>query len=192
MAYQQNTNHYDKGEPKKDNSLYNILIGILLAGLGVVIVFLLLFYNIRKEQVKNMEDYENAVSLLREKEEKWEKNKAALERTTVSTEDLKPFLTVEQMPSFPGGEVEMQRYIGANLRYPVSAQEEGVQGRVTVRFVIEKDGAVNQVQVIRGIHRECDKEAVRVVRAMPKWIPGKHDGRAVAVYFTLPIVFRLK
>ncbi len=104
----------------------------------------------------------------------------------------KPFVTVEQMPTFPGGEAEMQRYIASNLKYPVVAQESGIQGRVTVRFVVSKTGAIEDVNVIRGIDPSCDKEAVRVVKSMPKWIPGKQNGLNVPVYFTLPIVFRLK
>jgi len=104
----------------------------------------------------------------------------------------KPFVTVEQMPSFPGGEAEMQRFIGENLKYPVVAQESGIQGRVTIRFVVTKTGTISDVTVIRGIDPSCDKEAVRVVKAMPKWIPGKQNGLNVPVYFTLPIVFRLK
>ncbi len=104
----------------------------------------------------------------------------------------KPFVTVEQMPSFPGGEAEMQRFIADNLKYPVVAQESGIQGRVTIRFVVTKNGTISDVQVIRGIDPSCDREAVRVVKMMPKWIPGKQNGLNVPVYFTLPIVFRLK
>ncbi len=104
----------------------------------------------------------------------------------------KPFVTVEQMPTFPGGEAEMMRFITNELKYPVVAQEQGIQGRVTIRFVVTKTGAISDVQVVRGIDPSCDKEAVRVVRAMPNWIPGKQNGLNVPVYFTLPIVFRLK
>lgn len=104
----------------------------------------------------------------------------------------KPFVTVEQMPSFPGGEMEMQKFIAENLKYPVVAQESGIQGRVTIRFVVTKTGAISDVTVIRGIDPSCDREAVRVVKTMPKWIPGKQNGLNVPVYFTLPIVFRLK
>ena len=79
----------------------------------------------------------------------------------------KPFVTVEQMPTFPGGEVEMQKFIRDNLRYPVVAQEAGIQGRVTLRFVVSKTGAIENVTVVRGIDPSCDKEAVRVVKSMP-------------------------
>ncbi|MDR0824908.1 MAG: TonB family protein [Prevotella sp.] len=104
----------------------------------------------------------------------------------------KPFVTVEQMPTFPGGEVEMQKFIGNNLKYPVVAQESGIQGRVTIRFVVSKTGAIEDVTVMRGIDSSCDKEAVRVVKSMPRWNPGKQNGLSVPVYFTLPIVFKLK
>lgn len=104
----------------------------------------------------------------------------------------KPFVTVEQMPTFPGGEVEMQKFIRDNLRYPVVAQEAGIQGRVTLRFVVSKTGTIENVTVVRGIDPSCDKEAVRVVQSMPKWIPGKQNGLNVPVYFNLPIQFRLQ
>jgi protein TonB len=104
----------------------------------------------------------------------------------------KPFVTVEQMPIFPGGEVEMQKFIRDNLRYPVVAQEAGIQGRVTLRFVVSKTGAIENVTVVRGIDPSCDKEAVRVVQSMPKWIPGKQNGLNVPVYFNLPIQFKLQ
>ena len=103
----------------------------------------------------------------------------------------KPFTTVEQMPTFPGGEGELNAYISKNLKYPVTAQENGIQGRVTIRFVVTASGEISDVKVMRGIDPACDKEAVRVVKTMPKWVPGKQNGRNVAVYFTLPIVFRL-
>jgi len=104
----------------------------------------------------------------------------------------KPFVTVEQMPQFPGGEADMQRFIGDNMKYPAPAIEIGIEGRVTIRFVVTETGAISDVQVLRGIHPSCDKEAVRVVTSMPKWIPGKQNGRNVPVYFTLPIVFKLR
>ncbi|MDR2953706.1 MAG: TonB family protein [Prevotella sp.] len=104
----------------------------------------------------------------------------------------KPFVTVEQMPEFPGGEAEMNKFISDNLKYPVVAQESGIQGRVTIRFVVTKTGEISDVTVVRGIDPSCDREAVRVVKLMPKWVPGKQNGLNVPVYFTLPILFRLK
>jgi len=104
----------------------------------------------------------------------------------------KPFTSVEQMPQYPGGTAELNKFIASNLRYPTIAAENGIEGRVTLRFVVDKDGNVSDVQVLRGLDSSCDNEAIRVVKSMPKWIPGKQNGRAVPVYFTLPIVFRLQ
>lgn len=95
------------------------------------------------------------------------------------------------MPRFPGGEAAMHKFIGDNLKYPVSAQDAGIQGRVTVRFVVSKTGKVSDVKIIRGIDPACDKEVVRIIKAMPNWIPGEQHGIAVPVYFTIPVVFRL-
>lgn len=106
-------------------------------------------------------------------------------------EPQKPFIRVQQMPAFPGGEGEMSRFIANNLVYPPVDLETGIQGRVTVRFVVTKTGAISDVTVVRGISPTCDREAIRVVKAMPNWIAGKQNGVAVPVYFTLPIVYRL-
>ncbi|MFR9166483.1 MAG: energy transducer TonB [Dysgonomonas sp.] len=104
----------------------------------------------------------------------------------------KPFVSVEQMPQFPGGNTELMKFIGSNLRYPTIAAENGIEGRVIIRFVVGRDGSVSDIKVQRGLDASCDKEAVRVVQSMPKWIPGKQNGRAVPVYFTLPILFKLQ
>lgn len=98
---------------------------------------------------------------------------------------------VEQMPQFPGGEEELMKFVAANLQYPAVAQELGIQGRVIIRFVVTKDGEVTDVEVMRGLDPTCDKEALRVVKAMPKWIPGKQNGKNVPVYFTLPVLFQM-
>lgn len=107
-------------------------------------------------------------------------------------QDKKPFNTVEVMPSFPGGHDAMNKYISENLKYPIKAQEKGVAGRVTIRFIVRENGEIDDVTVIRGIDEELDEEAIRVVKAMPKWTPGKQKGQAVPVYFTLPIFYKLK
>lgn len=99
------------------------------------------------------------------------------------------FVVVEDMPSFPGGNV--QKWIAKHVEYPVLAMENGIQGKVYVQFVIEKDGAITDVKVLRGVDSSLDKEAVRVVKAMPKWKPGKQRGKAVRVSYTLPINFQL-
>ncbi|SBV96541.1 conserved exported hypothetical protein [uncultured Dysgonomonas sp.] len=102
------------------------------------------------------------------------------------------FIAVEIMPQFPGGESEMYKFISANLKYPVVDQEIGTQGRVIVRFVVSKTGEISNLELLKGISPTCDKEAMRVIKSMPKWIPGKQSGNPVQVYFTIPIVFKLK
>ena len=99
---------------------------------------------------------------------------------------------VEEMPQFPGGEQAMLDYVSKNIVYPQEAQEKGISGRVFVSFVVEKDGSINEVQVMRGIGGGCDEEAVRVIKAMPKWKPGKMKGELVRVSYMMPIVFKLQ
>ena len=115
---------------------------------------------------------------------------ADLEKNKVAIEE-KPMVGVEQMPEFPGGEAELMKFLSENVHYPTSASEMGIEGRVILRFVVSKTGEVSQVEVIRGLDPACDKEAVRVVKMMPKWIPGRQNGRNVPVYFTLPIKYQL-
>jgi TonB family protein len=112
--------------------------------------------------------------------------------TSPKVSEDKPLTACEQMPVFPGGEKALIKFISDNLHYPLSASEAGVEGRVTVRFAVKTTGEVTDVVVIRGLDFACDDEAIRVVKLLPKWIPGKQDGRNVSVYFTLPINFVLK
>jgi protein TonB len=102
------------------------------------------------------------------------------------------FVVVEEQPEFPGGQAALMKFLSDNIRYPVIAQENGIQGRVICSFVVEKDGSITDVQVVRGVDPSLDKEAVRVIQSMPKWKPGKQRGKPVRVRFTLPIVFRLQ
>ena len=104
-------------------------------------------------------------------------------------EQNKIFEVVEQQPSFPGGSVN--GWLSEHIKYPVVAAENGIQGRVVVQFVVEKDGSVSQVKVVRGVDPSLDKEAVRVISSMPKWIPGKQNGNTVRSRFRLPVTFRL-
>ena len=101
------------------------------------------------------------------------------------------FTVVEDQPSFPGGEEARLRFLRDNLRYPQIAREAGIQGTVFVTFVVERDGSVTDVRVIRGIGGGCDEEALRVVRAMPRWEPGRQRGQPVRVQFNMPIRFML-
>lgn len=103
-----------------------------------------------------------------------------------------PFIIVENMPTFPGGEKKMMEYVAKNVKYPQLAKEVGTQGRVFVSFVVEKDGSITNVTILRGIGSGCDEEAMRVVKSMPKWNPGLQCGRAVRVSCNLPINFKLQ
>ena len=102
------------------------------------------------------------------------------------------YMFVEQMPEFPGGEAELLHYISKNIRYPQDAKEKGIQGRVFVGFVIEKDGSVSNIRNLRGVDSELDAEAMRVVESMPKWKPGMHRGEPVRVSYQIPIWFKLE
>ena len=102
------------------------------------------------------------------------------------------FVVVEEMPEFPGGQAELMSFIAKSIKYPVVAQENGIQGRVTCTFVVNRDGTIVVAQVVRGIVHAIDKEALRVINSMPKWKPGKQRGKPVRVKFTLPVTFRLQ
>ncbi len=106
------------------------------------------------------------------------------------TEEI--FVVVEKQPEFPGGNTAMMKFLSDNIKYPIIAQENGIQGRVITNFVVERDGSITDVQVVRGVDPSLDKEAVRVIQSMPKWTPGKQRGSTVRVRFTLPVVFRLQ
>ena len=101
------------------------------------------------------------------------------------------FMVGEEMPEFPGGQAALMSFIAKSIKYPVVAQENGIQGRVTCSFVVNKDGSIVDAEVIRGIDPSLDKEALRVINTMPKWKPGKQRGKPVRVKFTVPINFRL-
>ena len=102
------------------------------------------------------------------------------------------FQIVEEMPAFPGGEAKLMEYVAKNIKYPQIARETGIQGRVFVGFVVEPDGSVSNVKVLRGIGGGCDEEAMRVVKSMPKWKPGKQRGKAVRVSYQIPVFFKLQ
>lgn len=101
------------------------------------------------------------------------------------------FDVVEVMPQYPGGPIAMLKYLMKNIKYPEQAMKEGIQGRVTVRFIVEKDGSISDVKPVLSVHPLLNKEAVRVVKSMPKWSPGKHNGKPVRVRFNLPVMFKL-
>ena len=99
---------------------------------------------------------------------------------------------VEVMPEFPGGQAALMKWLSDNINYPIIAQERNIQGRVTLRFVVKPDGSVDDVVVMKGLDPSCDKEAVRVIKKMPNWLPGRQNGNAVSVYYSLPVVFKLQ
>ncbi len=102
------------------------------------------------------------------------------------------FQIVEEMPSFPGGEAKLMEYVAKNIKYPQIARETGIQGRVFVGFVVEPDGSISNVKLLRGIGGGCDEEAMRVIKSLPKWKPGKQRGKAVRVSYQIPVFFKLQ
>lgn len=107
-------------------------------------------------------------------------------------EETKIFTVVEQMPSFPGGEAALMQYLSKNIKYPPFAEENNIQGRVICTFVVERDGSVSDIRIARSVDPSLDKEAIRVVSGMPRWIPGRQNGQMVRVKYTLPVTFRLQ
>lgn len=114
------------------------------------------------------------------------------EEVDIIEDNSEVFVVVEKQPEFPGGNAAMMKFLGDNIKYPAVAQENGIQGRVIVNFVVEKDGALSDMQVVRSQDAALDKEAVRVIESMPRWKPGTQRGEAVRVRYTLPVVFRLQ
>lgn len=112
------------------------------------------------------------------------------EEEEVAEEEI--FTIVETNPGFPGGDKKMYEYLGKNMKYPPIARDNNIQGRVYVSFVVEKNGKITDVRVLRGIGGGCDEEAIRVVKSMPKWSAGKQRGKPVRVRFNLPILFKLQ
>lgn len=152
------------------------------------------------KQVKNQEDVlenEAAVGAVDITEGTNDLNKVIIQEQVIAApkvEDEQPvsIAMVEQKPEFPGGEAAMYKWLGDNIVYPTAASEEGVQGRVVVEFVVGKDGSISNVKVVRPRHPALDKEALRVVKAMPKWLPGRNNGQPVKVTYTLPVTFKLQ
>lgn len=102
------------------------------------------------------------------------------------------FVAVEQQAEFPGGQAALMKWLSNNIRYPEAAQQNDIQGRVIVKFVVEKDGSIGNATIVKGVDKDLDREALRVVKKMPKWQPGKNNGQAVRSYFNLPVTFRLQ
>ena len=119
-------------------------------------------------------------------------NEVVVEKVEQKEEETKVFEVVEQMPQFPGGDGALMQYLSSHIKYPVVAEENGIQGRVVCSFVGEGKGAITDVRVVKSVDPSLDKEAVRVIKSMPNWIPGKQNGSAVRVKYTVPVTFRLQ
>ena len=118
---------------------------------------------------------------------------APVEAPVEEEEEEVVFVVVEKMPEFPGGQQALFKYLSENVKYPVIAQENGIQGRVICQFVVNRDGSIVDVEVVRsGGDPSLDKEAIRVIKSMPKWKPGKQRGKAVRVKYTVPVNFKLQ
>jgi protein TonB len=115
----------------------------------------------------------------------------AITKTVEIEENNLPFTSVEESPSFVGGVNEMYKFLGKNLKYPSAAQRANIQGKVFLKFIVEKDGSITGVETLKGIGFGCDEEASRVVKLMPKWIAGRQNGRNVRVLYTIPVFFKL-
>lgn len=119
-------------------------------------------------------------------------NEKIVDEIPEAVEDTKVFEVVEQMPQFPGGDAALMQFLSSHIKYPVVAEENGIQGRVVCTFVVEKNGSITDVKVVKSVDPSLDKEAQRVIKSMPNWIPGKQNGSAVRVKYTVPVTFRLQ
>ncbi len=109
----------------------------------------------------------------------------------IDNDSLEPYMFVEQMPEFLGGDDSLKSFINRTIKYPELARESSVEGNVYINFVVERDGSVTNPKILRGIGSGCDEEAIRVIKSMPKWVPGKQNGEIVRVQYNLPIKFKL-
>ena len=114
------------------------------------------------------------------------------QKTVVAKKNQKVFDVVEQMPEYPGGQAALFEYLSKNIKYPADAEKKKVEGKVFVTFVVDSDGKITDVSLLKKVFPSLDAEAIRVISAMPNWIPGRQKGQAVRVKYTVPIMFRLK
>lgn len=143
-------------------------------------LLLLLDSNLKAQNVVNPTNEKDNITILR----------AVGDDSTVSDKE-KVYQVVEQQPSFPGGREELFKYLAYNVKYPIDAAKNKIEGRVLVTFVVEHDGSISNVNVANSVYPSLDKESIRVVSGMPKWIPGKANGKTIRVKYTIPITFRL-
>ncbi len=153
-------------------------------------------YNKIQSTVMTAQDQDNVRPAVADRNiTKTQNNEAAVEEVKPiekKVEKEEVFRSVEQMPTFPGGDAALMKYLSSHLQYPTMAQENGVQGTVIVQFVVTKTGAVGEVKVARSVDRDLDKEAVRVCKSLPKFVPGRQNGQPVSVWYTLPVKFKLQ
>ena len=143
-------------------------------------LLVLLGSNLRAQNVINPANEKDGPTILR-----------AVGDDSTTSDNEKVYQVVGQQPNFPGGKEELFKYLAYNMIYPADAAKNKVEGRVLVTFVIEHDGSISNVNVVNSVYPSLDKEAIRVVSEMPKWIPGKANGKTVRVKYTIPITFRL-
>ena len=143
-------------------------------------LLLLFVSNLKGQNVVNPTNEKDNITILR----------AVGDDSTVSDKE-KVYQVVEQQPSFPGGREELFKYLAYNVKYPIDATKNKIEGRVLVTFVVEHDGSISNVNVANSVYPSLDEESIRVVRGMPKWIPGKANGKTARVKYTIPITFRL-
>ncbi len=124
-------------------------------------------------------------------QEKADSTNIAVEKISVSNEEVIS-KTVDQQPSFPGGQEKLMKFLNNNLKYPVDAAKQGIQGRCIVQFVVRKDGTISNAKILQSLNPSCDKECIRLITSMPKWIPGIKNGENVNVYYTIPIRFKMQ
>ena len=142
--------------------------------------------NIQEKKAKELMQHLQISHTITPKKQKREERLTPTKGDEIKTPDA-----IEQMPSFPGGQVALMNYLNSNIKYPVIAEKNGVQGRVVIQFLIGEDGNIFNIEVVKSVDPSLDREAVRVIKNMPKWIPGKKDGKTVTVRYTLPVTFRL-
>ena len=159
-----------------------LLLGSLIVGLGTF----------QSEQIdaQNQSSIKTGLNETIKSESKKQNQKNASQSKGV--EENVYCYVMEQMPQYPGGESELLNFVGKNLRYPESAVNHKIQGKVIVRFVVTETGEVDKIEVIRSLQADCDKEAIRVIKLFPKFIPGKQNGKNTKVWYTLPITFKLE
>ena len=186
-------------------------INYTLVLIGLALTTLLFFSSMKKiedikdnldegEQVENGVVSDDSLAHVSEREKTTPEVKSTTKTGEITAESSAPkkvftgkvYDIVEQMPEYPGGLTTLMNYLRTNTRYPAAAQKAGIEGRVIVSFIVEPNGSVSNVEIVRSVDTDFDQEALRVVRQMPKWKPGKQDGSTVRVKFHLPIKFMLE